>query len=90
MNEAIKNNEDRFFFENIRGESKEIKEAIEIAKSIVEFARKKEASLIITGKPEFSLLNILKSNNFFRELSSLTSKEEIDILLVSSNENNKK
>ena len=34
MNEAIKNNEDRFFFENIRGESKEIKEAIEIAKRI--------------------------------------------------------
>jgi len=62
----------------------------EIAKSIVEFAKKKEASLIIIGKPEFSIFNMLKYKNFFRELSSLTSKEEIDILLVSSDENNKK
>ena len=62
----------------------------EIAKSIVEFAKKIEASLIIIGKPEFSIFNMLKSKNFFRELSSLISKEEIDILLVSSDEYNKK
>ena len=62
----------------------------EIAKSIVEFAKKKEASLIIIGKPEFSFMSRLKPKNFFRELSSLTSKEEIDILLVSTDENHKK
>lgn len=62
----------------------------EKAKSIVEFSKEKEASLIVIGKPEFSILYNLKPNNFFRELSSLTSKENIDILLVSSNENNKK
>ncbi len=62
----------------------------EKAKSIVEFAKEKEATLIVIGKPVFSMLQGLKPNNFFRELSSLTSKENIDILLVSSNENNKK
>jgi two-component system sensor histidine kinase KdpD len=62
----------------------------EIAKSIVEFAKKKEASLIVIGKPVFSLLYRLKPKNFFRELASLTSKENIDILMIASNENNKK
>jgi len=62
----------------------------ERAKSIVEFAKEKEASLIVIGKPVFSILYRLKPKNFFRELSFLTSNENIDILLVTSNENNKK
>lgn len=62
----------------------------EIAKSIVEFAKSKEASLIVIGKPVFSIMYRLKPRNFFRELTSLTSEENIDILLVSSNEKNKK
>ena len=56
----------------------------EIAKSIVDFAKQKEASLIIIGKPNFTILYRLNPKNFFRELSSLTSKEKIDILMVSS------
>lgn len=62
----------------------------EIAKSIVDFAKEKEASLIVIGKPVFNILYRLKPRNFFRELTSLTSKENIDILLVASDENYKK
>ncbi|MDP4116646.1 MAG: sensor protein KdpD [Bacteroidota bacterium] len=62
----------------------------EIAKSIVEFAKSREAALIVIGRPNFTIMYRLKPNNLFRELSSLTSKENIDILLVSSDENNKK
>ncbi|MFH0735201.1 MAG: sensor protein KdpD [bacterium] len=61
----------------------------EVAKALVTFAKEKEAALIIIGKPIFSIFYRIKPKNFFRELSSLTSKENIDILLVSSNENNK-
>jgi len=61
-----------------------------IAKSIVDFAKSKEASLIVIGKPFFSILYRLKFNNFFRELTSLTSQENIDILMVSTNEEIKK
>ncbi len=70
-------------------EVEEIQNA-EIAKSIVEFAVKKEAALIIIGKPEFSIFYRLKPNDLFRELTVLTSKKNIDILLVSTYENNKK
>jgi two-component system, OmpR family, sensor histidine kinase KdpD len=62
----------------------------EIARSIIEFAKKKEAALIVIGKPLFTILYRLKPKNLFRELSSLTSKENIDILLVSSDEKYKK
>ncbi len=72
------------------GAEVEIIDSNEIAKSIVEYAKKKEAALIIIGKPQYTILYRLKPKNFFRELSSLTSKENIDILLVSSNENIKK
>jgi two-component system sensor histidine kinase KdpD len=54
-----------------------------VAGSIVSFAKEKEASLIVIGKPVFSLLYRLRINNFFRELTSLTAKENIDIYLVS-------
>ena len=62
----------------------------EIAKSIVVFAKNKEASLIVIGKPFFSIMYRLKFKNFFRELTSLTSQENIDILMVSTNEEIKK
>ena len=62
----------------------------EIAKSIVGFAKLKEASLIVIGKPSFTIWYRLKPKNLFHELSGLTSKENIDILLVPSDENNKK
>lgn len=62
----------------------------EIAKSIVDFAIIKEAGLIVIGRPSFSLLYKLKPKNFFRELCSLTSKANIDILMVATDENNKK
>ncbi len=72
------------------GAEVEIIDSNEVAKAVVEYAKKKEAALIIIGKPLFTILYRLKPKNFFRELSSLTSKENIDILLVSSNENDKK
>jgi two-component system sensor histidine kinase KdpD len=62
----------------------------DIARSIVEFAKVKEASLIVMGKPVFSLLYRLKLKNFFRELTYYTSQENIDILMVSSDEKAKK
>jgi len=55
-----------------------------IAGSIVEFAKTKEASLIVIGKPVFTLMYRLHIRNFFRELTSLTAEENIDILMVSS------
>lgn len=61
-----------------------------IAKTIVDFSHQKEAALIIIGKPSFSILYRLKLKNFFRELSTLTSKINIDILMVAPDENNKK
>ncbi len=62
----------------------------DIAKSIVDFAKGKEASMIVIGKPVFSILYRLKLKNFFRELTYYTSKENIDIFMVSSNEKIKK
>ena len=58
----------------------------EVAKTIVDFAKSKEASLIVIGKPIFSILYRLKPKNFFRELTFYTSQENIDIFMVSSNE----
>jgi len=62
----------------------------EVAKSIVEFAKTNEAGLIVTGKPRLTILSRLILKNFFCELSYLTSKENIDILMVSTDENTKK
>ncbi len=54
-----------------------------IAPAIVDFAKTKEAGLIVIGRPDFNFIYNLNPGNFFRELSSLTSKEDIDILMVS-------
>lgn len=61
-----------------------------VAKTIVDFAKQKEAALIIIGKPSFTIFYRLNPKNLFRELSSLTSKENIDILMVATDELNKK
>ncbi len=60
------------------------------ALEIVNFAVSVEASLIVMGEPSFSILYRLRLNNFFRRLTSLTGKKNIDILLVASNDHDKK
>lgn len=54
-----------------------------IAQTIIEFAKKNEAGLIVIGKPDFNFLYNINPKNFFKELSFLASKENIDILMVS-------
>jgi two-component system sensor histidine kinase KdpD len=62
----------------------------EVAKELVDFAVSVEASLIVIGKPSFSILYRLRIKNFFRELTNLTNKQNIDLFLISSNDDNKK
>lgn len=62
----------------------------EVAKELVKFAVSVEASLIVIGKPSFSILYRLRIKNFFRELTNLTNKENIDLFLIASNDDNKK
>ncbi len=62
----------------------------EPAVEIVKFAVSVEAALIVIGKPAFSLRYRLRLKNFFRELVRLTEKNNIDILMVSSNADIKK
>ncbi len=54
-----------------------------IAASIMEFSKKNEASLVVIGKPEFGFIYNINPWNIFRQMTSLASKEEIDILMVS-------
>lgn len=54
-----------------------------IAAAIVEFSKQKEAALIVIGKPDFGFFYNLNPGNLFRQLTSLASREGIDILLVS-------
>jgi len=60
-----------------------------VARAIVDFAKSKEASLLVIGKPAFGFFDLLGFRNFFRlkELTKLTSQEGIDILLVAPDEN---
>jgi two-component system, OmpR family, sensor histidine kinase KdpD len=60
-----------------------------VAQVIVDFAKSKEASLIVLGKPPSGILRNLRFRKVFRltELTKLTSHENIDILLVTSDEN---
>jgi two-component system sensor histidine kinase KdpD len=61
----------------------------DIARVIVDFARSKEVSLLVMGKPAFRFLDLWGFRNYLRlkELTKLTSKEKIDILLVAPDEN---
>jgi two-component system sensor histidine kinase KdpD len=62
----------------------------DIADELVKFAVSVEASLIVIGKPSFSIPYRLRIKNFFRELTYLTNKQNIDLFLISSNDDNKK
>jgi two-component system sensor histidine kinase KdpD len=55
----------------------------QVGGSIVEFAKRKEASLIVIGKPDFTIFYRLKPKNMFRVLTARAAQENIDILLVS-------
>ena len=54
-----------------------------IAASIMEFSKKNEVSLVVMGKPPLGFFYNLNPRNIFRQLTSLASNEEIDILMVS-------
>ncbi|HVO74218.1 MAG TPA: sensor histidine kinase KdpD [Ignavibacteriaceae bacterium] len=55
----------------------------EVAGSIIEFAKRKEASLVVIGKPSFTIFYRLKPKNLFRVLAAKAAQENIDIYLVS-------
>jgi two-component system sensor histidine kinase KdpD len=61
----------------------------DVAKMIAETAMENEVEMVIMGMPSFSLYQRLKGN-LFTELLDYTSKHNIDILIVSNNEKNKK
>lgn len=62
----------------------------DIARSLVDFAGSKEAGLIVIGKPNFSLWRRLRRKNLFKALAGFTTNQEIDILLVATDENHQK
>jgi hypothetical protein len=49
----------------------------------MEFSKKNEVSLVVMGKPPLGFFYNLNPRNIFRQLTSLASNEEIDILMVS-------
>ncbi len=61
----------------------------DVAKVIAETALENEVEMVIMGMPSFSIYKRLKGN-LFTELLAYTSKNNIDILIVSNNEKNKK
>jgi two-component system sensor histidine kinase KdpD len=65
------------------------KEDKDVARVIAETALENEVEMVIMGMPSFSLFKRLRGN-LFTELLDYTSKNNIDILIVSNNEKNKK
>jgi two-component system sensor histidine kinase KdpD len=61
----------------------------DIAKTISEITEENEVELIVMGMPSFSLYQRLQGN-LFTELLDYTSKNNVDILIISNNEKNKK
>jgi len=61
----------------------------DVARVIAETALENEVEMVIMGMPSFSLYQRLKGN-LFTELLAYSSKNNIDILIVSNNEKNKK
>jgi two-component system sensor histidine kinase KdpD len=61
----------------------------DVAKMIAETAMENEVEMVVMGMPSFSFYKRLKGN-LFTELLDYTSKHNIDILIVSNNEKNKK
>lgn len=60
-----------------------------IAKAIAEITEENEVEMIVMGMPSFSLYQRLQGN-LFTELLDYTSKNNVDILIISTNEKNKK
>jgi two-component system sensor histidine kinase KdpD len=60
-----------------------------IAKAISEITEENEVEMIVMGMPSFSLYQRLQGN-LFTELLEYTSKNNVDILIISNNEKNKK
>jgi two-component system sensor histidine kinase KdpD len=60
-----------------------------IAKAIAEITAENEVAMIVMGMPSFSLYQRLQGN-LFTELLDYTSKNNVDILIISNNEKNKK
>jgi two-component system sensor histidine kinase KdpD len=61
----------------------------DIAKAIAEITEENEVELIVMGMPSFSLYQRLHGN-LFTELLDYTSKNNVDILIISNDEKNKK
>jgi two-component system sensor histidine kinase KdpD len=61
----------------------------DVARVISETALENEVEMVIMGMPSFSFYKRMKGN-LFTELIDYTSKHNIDILIVSNNEKNKK
>jgi two-component system, OmpR family, sensor histidine kinase KdpD len=58
----------------------------DVAKAVADFAREKEAGVIIMGKPHFSILTEIMNKSIFKKLIDYTLNLKIDILLVTNNE----
>ncbi len=58
----------------------------DVARAIANFAKEKEAGLIVMGKPDFSILPELLNKNIFKRLVNYTTESNLDILLVTNNE----
>ncbi|MEK7483040.1 MAG: sensor protein KdpD [Planctomycetota bacterium] len=58
----------------------------QVAQTLIEFVKKKEAELLVIGKPNFNLFQWFRPKNVFRELALASSKQKIDILMVSTYE----
>jgi two-component system sensor histidine kinase KdpD len=57
-----------------------------IAGALIDFARSKEAGLIVIGKPKFTLISWISSRNIFKKLMEASSGISTDILLVTNEE----
>ena len=61
----------------------------DVAKAIAGITEENEVELIVMGMPSFSLYQRLQGN-LFTELLDYSSKNNVDILIISNNEKNKK
>lgn len=57
-----------------------------IVGALIEFAKSKEAGLLVIGKPKFNLISWISSRNIFKKLMEASAGISTDILLVTSEE----
>ncbi len=55
-----------------------------IVGALIDFARSKEAGLLVIGKPNFTLISWISSRNIFKKLMDASSGISTDILLVTN------